>query len=82
MKTPPYTPSSPDVSGQPYCGHSAADLLDPGLLALDGAGGDGDTALGRATSDRLEQYISEMLRRPDVGDQVRGDERVGEREGG
>ena len=33
---------------------------------------DGDEAgLGRATSDRLEQYISEMLRRPDVGDQVR-----------
>ena len=69
MKTPPYTPSSPVPSA--CCGGGGGELPEPALLAaqLDSAD---EAALSRATSDPLAQYISEMLRRPDVGDQVCG----------
>ncbi|XP_037094837.1 ankyrin repeat and KH domain-containing protein 1-like [Pollicipes pollicipes] len=65
METPPYTPSSPVLGAPAACCVSSADLLESSLLALDGD----EAGLGRATSDRLEQYLSEMLRRPDVSDQ-------------
>ena len=74
METPPYTPSSPIPTQHPACcDTTSADLLDPSLMALESyEAGEDAAGQGRAASDRLEQYISEMLRRSDVGEQVRG----------